>query len=126
MKIGVLEIERLDESHLIVLRLAIDLDMGRFSVCGHNDAVVFHPAAGASDKFAEFVTLKSDEVAFPFEEGCSLSLKRDKHGAIDVAMTIGDWKLGPDVRVSANDTVDGEDSTVFLRDLGRLLGLGGR
>jgi hypothetical protein len=84
-----------------------------------NEAVVFDSSEITRASFAEFASLKSQSFVLPAGGGGSITLTRDRRGAIVVSYRIPSWEA--DAALEGNIHVEGEFSTGLLRDFKALL-----
>ncbi len=85
---------------------------------GANDAVHFDRADAAKKSFREFEALQRNETRIDLTEGCFLELTRQSRGDIRVDFEIRCYRI--EARVQGRVLVTGEDSTGFLRELGKM------
>jgi hypothetical protein len=118
-----------DENYLIIeLSDDSDPDSG-FSIsgrCGYGDSiftgsngeVYFDQADAAKRSFKEFEAIERNETRIGLTEGCFLVLTRQSRGDIQVDFEIRHYGFQATLRGSV--LVAGEDSTGFLRELGKM------
>lgn len=85
-----------------------------------NGAVHFNRSMEDKKSFIEFEALKSNETKIELTEGCSIKLMRMSRGDIQVDYQICRYRLKYRSVLIGQIIVYGEDTTLFLRELGRL------
>jgi hypothetical protein len=70
-------------------------------------------------RFADFESLKNEQMEIPFTEGGWLRLQRDSHGYITMRYRIGGWKAS--AAMEGEIVVEGEFAGSFCREFGTLL-----
>ena len=84
-----------------------------------NEAIVFDSSEVTRTGFAEFASLKTHTFILPAGRGGSITLTRDRRGAIAVSYRIPSWEA--DAVLEGKILVVGEFSTELLRDFKVLL-----
>ena len=118
-----------DENYLIIERVDEADPYSGFSIqamCGYDDAkfsgsngtVHFDQAENAKESFEEFKNLQRSETRIELTEGCSLVIHRLSRGDLKVGFRIRRYRL--DATLDGHVIVSGEDTTEFLRDLGKM------
>ena len=123
MKIGhdenYLSIERRDESDPYSgFSISARCGYGDSVFTGSNGTVHFDQTEEARTSFEEFESLKRNDTRIGLTEGCYLVLHRQARGDIHVEFEIQRYRVHATFKGQV--TVDGEDSTGFLHELGAM------
>ena len=90
---------------------------GRFTAS--HDELIMNTDEGTLRRFADFESLKSEQIEIPITEGGWLRLQRDSPGYIKVRYRIGGWKAS--AAMEGEVVIDGEYASRFCREFGAFL-----
>ena len=97
---------------------AVATASGRRFTASH-DRLMMETDEATLRRFADFESLKSEQIEIPFTEDGWLRLQRDSHGYITVRYRIGSWKAS--AVMEGEVVVEGEFAASFCREFGALL-----
>ena len=97
---------------------AVATASGRRFTASH-DRLMMDSDEATLRRFADFESLKSEQIEIPFTEGGWLRFQRDPHGYIAVRYRISGWKAS--AAMEGEVVVEGEFAGSFCREFGALL-----
>lgn len=112
-----LRIERDDPTDWYApLRLEARLRMpGKVQFFGWSDVATISAGATEREIFERFAEGRAGSVTFQLSDQGAIELRRDPHGHIDVVFSLGYERVGPHWKLGGDVHIEGEQTVEFLR-----------